>query len=202
MFSLFISLFLISLSFIEAGVALTTEIQTAQPITHFSIYDKATRPYGTMGGEYLPNRTNIDEIFTSQSPSTSNTDIQLSAFRKRGTTVAFNVRSGAKAGKATIPLLSYPHYQARGIYRDYKIEKSANNIIEIVIPANTRDTITVSFVQPLSWTLAWCISLIAWIVISTLIFFQHSHRRTMLLPPCLSTGHIPSHVKTVKGRET
>ena len=133
---------------------------------YYKLYDALSMSTGYVsGGEYLPYGTNGDQLLYNKPEAGDGVEITL--YEKNNLTVDFHYQNhSGQDSYVDIPLLNYKGYQAKDIETNeiYEIRDGLNNVVRVLLPANTEGTVKVRFVVPWYWRMAEAVSLL------TLIF--------------------------------
>lgn len=115
-----------------------------------------------MVGEYLPSGMEFETL--NRTNVTADENIEISGYRTEGNTRKMTVsNTGGQDADISIPLVYYENYHA---YLDdgteTAVSEGEDERVQINVPANYSGTITVRYVEPVTWRAAEVITLIAW----------------------------------------
>lgn len=179
-----ISLNLIILAFLEGGIAVSSFVRNSDPSPTIQQMENSYN-FGIYNGEYLP--IHASEHFNSLSrkllkkrntPTVYNAHI--SNFTKKGTTLSFSFRCGARA-RVELPLLMYPNYElttsspAPGL--SLTSQTDGTMILTASQPVTTH--ITIRYKEPLLWRVSEVISALTLILMCILPPLLASQRRNI-----------------------
>ena len=127
---------------------------------YYKLYDAMSTGY-VSGGEYLPYGTNADILFYNDPIVGEN--IELNHFIKGDLSANFEYKNFSQEDSyIDVPLLNYKGYQAINVDTNetYEITDGSNNVVRVILPANSVGSIKVIFVVPWYWRLAEAVSLL------------------------------------------
>lgn len=125
---------------------------------YLKVYDGRIMNIGTIGGEYLPIGTNIENL--EDILKYQNLDIVY--YEKKGTYTCISYKNNSSNNNSiTLPLLNYKGFIVNSLDgQDYILINSENNQIEIILPNSESGKFEVLFKEPISWRICELISLI------------------------------------------
>lgn len=112
------------------------------------------------GGEYVPVETNV-ELLTDKLESTEN--IIVHGWKRDGIDLSCDLQNlSEEEQRIELPLLGYRYLEAEDneFELDFKVLKSENGLVEIIIPGKYQGNIVVHYREPIGWRVAEIISVI------------------------------------------
>lgn len=128
-------------------------------------YDTANMgTWGIMGEEYLRSGTHIENL---DGKIHMDGGTEYAEFITRvGCDLDVRCKTGAEAGTVILPVLNYKGYQVTDdAGNQYQISDSEENLISVTLPANFEGNIYLRFVEPVSWTVSFGVSVTAVLII-------------------------------------
>ncbi|RSX50887.1 hypothetical protein [Bifidobacterium callimiconis] len=165
---------LIALCVIECGVATTTWMQNTEPVGDISSSEfKPTGNYGVMSGEYLPSKSDVGTLIANQEKYPSSKNVSISTYEKNGGKVYMMVTSASSGAEVTVPLLMYPHYvvQAEKDSSAFRLSANQDGVMVLHIPNGYRGSVTIHFIEPISWRIGEIISVVSSLVMVGVVIF-------------------------------
>jgi len=152
------------LAIFECGTSLTSFINSSSPALRFdsTVYSKTYSDSGVMNGEYLPVNTDVSKLMSDSAKYPETYNIEISNYKKTGTTIDFDISSQSSHGYVLLPLLMYPNYQVSSSHDDaFKLSTGVNGIMKLEVSQKVKDHVTIYYHEPLSWRLSEMISAIS-----------------------------------------
>ena len=128
-------------------------------------YDTANMgTWGIMGEEYLRSGTHIENL---DGKIHIDGGTEYAEFITRvGCDLDVQCKTGAEEGSVILPVLNYKGYQVTDdAGNQYQISDSEENLISVTLPANFEGNIYLRFVEPVSWTVSFGVSVTAVLII-------------------------------------
>lgn len=122
------------------------------------------------GGEYLYEGTDVNGLSRQAAgPAAASEQLQISDFQRKNGHVSFrysidisvpeqNSPQNMAALYVDLPLLYYPGYRAWANGQEIPVERSEQNLIRVILPANSQGTVEIRYKGKRSWNLAAVIS--------------------------------------------
>lgn len=162
------------LACLEGGYALGFYMENADKFTPHSNQETTIVDESIMNGEYLPNGTNVSEVYPNKvvnhEPDVKRAELKNFSLDQGHATGS--VRTQAESGEVILPLFSYPNYAI-----DCQPSTSCSltstgggtNFLVARFPANFDGKFVLNYRIPMSWRIADVVSLAAWIMLTACI---------------------------------
>ncbi len=130
-------------------------------------------------GEYMLVGSDFSESYTTDATSSSEA-LTIAGYEKvQGVAYVTYENTSSETQTVTLPIWSYPNYQATSIETGerYSITANSTNCIQIEIPAGEVGTVQVKYVAPWLWRVAECISLLSWAFVGYMAYVTYKIRK-------------------------
>ena len=152
---------------------------TCRDSNYITLYNEEGMGFGYISGaEYVVEGT--DFLHMDYAVPVSSDNVEITHYEKEYLHVWMNCLNGSnREGYVDLPMLHYTGYRAYGMAsgQEYQTMKGNNNVVRVLIPAGTKETIEVKFVSPIHWRLSEAITYVWWVVICVLLIKNFRNRR-------------------------
>lgn len=162
---------IISLNIVTSGYMLYNRLNTSKAMHVYDATTFANHGSGSLN-EYILTGTQVDRLNEYEPISSDN--VNVLDYSKKYINIDMSVSENkGKDGYVKVPLLAYEGYVARdGNGNCLTIEKNYNNEMQILIPADFSDSVSVRFEGFWYWHVAEVISLISIVSIISIVFIK------------------------------